>query len=71
MHLGPPIRPPAQPAPGEVIYRLYLFNGGKHITTSHEFFAVDDEEAIKASELQREGRKAELWQRGRVVKRWD
>lgn len=70
MHLGPPIRPPAEPKPGEVIYRLYFFNDSDHISTSHEFFASTDEEAIEASESQRKGRKAELWQRARVVKVW-
>ena len=71
MHLGPPIRPPAEPEPGELLYRLYFFNGGNHIHTSHEFFAARDEEAIRRSEAWREGRRMELWQRARIVKRWD
>ena len=70
MHLGPPIRPPAEPGPGEVIYRLYFFNGGDHFTSAHEFFAASDEEALEAAEQQRKGRKAELWQRTRLVKLW-
>jgi hypothetical protein len=70
MHLGPPIRPPAEPKPGYVFYRLYFFDGA-HITTSHEFFAANDDEAAKRAESWREGRKMELWQRGTFVKRWD
>ena len=70
MHLGPPIRPPAQPGPADVTYRLYFFNGGDHISSSHEFFAATDEEALVAAEEQRKGRKAELWQRARLVKVW-
>lgn len=70
MHLGPPIRPPPDPGPGDVIYRLYFFNGGDHITSSHEFFARSDEEAVEAAEQQRKRRRAELWQRARLVKVW-
>ena len=70
MHLGPPIRPPAEPGPGEVIYRLYFFNGGNNIHSSHEFFASSDGEAIQEAEEMRKGRKAELWQRARMVKAW-
>ena len=70
MHLGPPIRPPAEPKPDDLLYRLFFFDGSNHITTSHEFFAATDEEAIKQSEKMRKGRTMELWQRARVVKRW-
>ena len=70
MHLGPPIRPPAEPRPGEVLYRLYFFNGGDHITKAHEFFASTDEAAIAAAEQQRKRGRAELWQRARIVKVW-
>ena len=70
MHLGPPIRPPAEPKPGELLYRLYFFNGGEHITRAHEFFAASDEEAVGKAEGWREGRNMELWQRDRIVKRW-
>ena len=70
MHLGPPIRPPAEPKPGEVIYRLYFFNGGAHITTSHEFFASTDEEAVQVAESWREGRRMELWQKHRRIRQW-
>lgn len=70
MHLGPPIRPPTEPKPDELLYRLYFFNGGDHITSSHEFFACSDEEALEAAGHQRKDRKAELWQRARLVKVW-
>jgi hypothetical protein len=70
MHLGPPIRPPAQPKPGQMFYRLYFFNGGSHINASHEFFASSDEQAIEIAEKMRGGRTMELWQRDRVVKEW-
>jgi hypothetical protein len=71
MHLDPPIRPPAGRKPVEVLYRPYFFNGGTHITTSHEFFVTTDEQALKIAEGWRDGRKMELWQRARFVKRWD
>ena len=71
MHLGPPIRPPVGPKPGEIAYRLFILDGdGRRITGSHEFFAADDEGAIKIAEAWREGRKMELWERARVVKVW-
>lgn len=70
MHLGPPIHPPREPGPAEVLYRLYFFNGGNHITTSNEFFASTDTEAMEAAEQQLKGQKAELWQRTRLVKVW-
>ena len=70
MHIGPPMRPPPEPKPGELYYRLYFFNGGTHITTTHEFFAAGDEEAVKIAEGWHEGRKMELWQRTRVVSVW-
>jgi hypothetical protein len=47
-------------------YRLYLFKDG-HIVKAVDIPASDDSEAISLAEAQCEGR-AELWQRGRVVK---
>jgi hypothetical protein len=44
---------------------------GGHIQKSHEFEAKDDAAAMKVSEAWREGREIELWQRDRMVKRWD
>lgn len=38
---------------------------------SHEFFADNDDEAIKIAEGWREGRKIELWCRARIVRTWD
>lgn len=72
MHLGPPMRPPAGPKPGELSYRMFILDGGNRprITKSHEFFAADDEAAIKLAEAWREGREIELWQRARIVKVW-
>ena len=71
MHLGPPIRPPVGPKPGDVAYRIYLFDGdGRSIVKSHEFFASDDEQAIKIAEGWREARKIELWERARLIKTW-
>jgi len=64
------MRPPREPKPDELSYRLYFLNGGRHITSSHEFFAASDDEAIAISESWREGRNMELWERARVVKKW-
>ena len=71
MHLGPPLRPPAGRKPDDISFRLFFLNSGRSIVSSHEFFAATDEEAIKVAEAWREGRKMELWQRARIVKRWD
>lgn len=71
MHLGPPIRAPAAPKAGDVSYRMFILDGdGRRITSSHEFFAANDEQAIAIAEAWRDGRKIELWQRARVVKVW-
>ena len=72
MHLGPPIRRPSEPKPGELCYRLYFLGGrtGHTIERSHQCFAADDEQAIKMAEAWREGRKIELWERARIVKIW-
>ena len=72
MHMGPPIRTPVGRKPGEVAYRIFTLGGeSRRIVSSHEFFAADDESAIKIAEASRDGRKIELWQRARVVKIWD
>ena len=47
-------------------YRLYFFKDG-HIVKAVDIQASNDTEAVSLAEPQREGR-AELWQRGRVVK---
>jgi hypothetical protein len=62
MYLGPPIRPPAEPKPDELLCRLFFFDGGNPITTSHEFFAANDEEALK--EVRENAGKAEQWSYG-------
>jgi hypothetical protein len=69
LHNDPP-RIPHPRTKGGAQYRLYFFNGGNHIEKSHEFEAKDDAEAVRVSEGWREGRKMELWQGGRIVKRW-
>ena len=52
-------------------YRLFFFDGVRHIEKAHEFEAENDEAAIKISEGWREGRSMELWHRDRRVKLWD
>ena len=68
MHNDPPHIPRSI---GGIQYRLYFFNGATHIEKVHEFEANDDADGIRISEGWREGRRMELWQLGRVVKRWD
>jgi hypothetical protein len=72
LHIDPPFIPPswASETNGGKQYRLYFFDGAGHITTSHEFFADNDEAAIKVAEGWREGRGMELWSRDRKVKGW-
>ena len=70
MYNDPPFRPPTLPDEGEQ-YRLYFLDGHGHITKSHEFFAVNDEAAMKTAEAWRHGHRIELWQRARIVKRWE
>ena len=62
----PPSVPP-RPASGKVHYRLYFLGGTGHITKAHEFFASDDEAAIKTAKAWREGRGVELWCKDRKV----
>jgi len=52
-------------------YRLFFFDGARHIEKAHEFQAEDDEAAIGIAESWREGRRMELWHRDRRVKIWD
>ena len=52
-------------------YRLYLLDDVGHISKAHPFEADDDSKAIEIAEGWREGRRMELWQRDRRVKRWD
>jgi len=66
-----PPKVPRSDAKEGVQYRLFFFNAGGHIEKAHEFISRDDAEAIRISEAWREGRKMELWQRDRRVKRWD
>jgi hypothetical protein len=51
-------------------YRLFFFDGARHIEKAHEFEAENDEAAIKISEVWREGRRMELWHRDRRVMLW-
>lgn len=71
MRKEPPLKPPREPREGELTYRLFFFDGAGHISKSHEFLASDDKAALKVAEGWREGRKMELWQRDRRVKRWE
>jgi hypothetical protein len=65
------MRPPIGPKPGELAYRMFVLDGdARRIVLSHEFFAEDDEHAIRIAEAWREGRNIELWERARMVKRW-
>lgn len=52
-------------------YRLFFLDGARHIEKAHEYQAEDDREAIGIAEAWREGRRMELWNRDRRVKRWD
>ena len=52
-------------------YRLFFFDGARHIEKAHEFEAENDEAALKISEGWREGHHMELWHRDRRVKLWD
>jgi hypothetical protein len=70
VHDKPPKVPQSAPD-GWVQYRLYFFNGGSHIQKVHEFEAEDDAAAMKIAEGWRAGRRVELWQRDRFVKRWE
>jgi hypothetical protein len=51
-------------------YRLYFIDGWPH-QRLHELDAADDAAAISIAEAWREGRKMELWQLARCVKRWN
>jgi hypothetical protein len=62
----PPSIPP-QPASGKLHYRLYFIRGTGHVSKSHEFFARDDEAAIKTAKAWREGWDVELWCKDRKV----
>ncbi len=71
MKSDPPFVPPRRRTQDGKQYRLYFLDGLGHITQSHEFFAKDDAAAVNIAERWREGRWIELWQRARIVKRWD
>jgi hypothetical protein len=67
----PPIIPRRVRAEGGTEYRLYFLDGLGHIQKSHEFEVKNDGVAIKICDAWREGHgRMELWQRGRIVKRW-
>ena len=71
MIFKPPIGPTDRRVQGGIEYRLYFLDGTGHIHASHEFEAEDDDDAIKIAQAWREGRRMELWQRFRMVKRWE
>lgn len=66
----PPSIPP-RPASGKLHYRLYFLGGTGHISRSHEFFAKDDEAAIKTAKAWRDGSAVELWCKDRKVWSWN
>ena len=53
-------------------YRLYYFDRfSGHIDHFREFEAADDDSALALAERWRDGRSMELWNRERLLKRWD
>ena len=54
-----------------VDYRLYLLDPSGHIRHAIEFCCADDEAAMAEAERQAPGGLKELWQRARMVRRWD
>jgi len=72
LHIDPPFVPPSGSSgtTGKQQYRLYFLDGVGHITTSHEFFAYDDEAATTIADGWREGRAMELWSHDRKVRAW-
>ena len=62
----PPSTPP-RPASGKLHYRLYFMRGTGHISKVHEFFARDDEAAIRTARAWQEGWEVELWCKDRKV----
>lgn len=53
-------------------YRAYFFDGlEQRISHVHEFEATDDKTAIDIAAAWQEGRSMELWDRDRLVKKWD
>jgi len=52
-------------------YRLFFFDRAGHIEKAHEFEGADDEAAVRIAQGWREGRRMELWQRDRRVRRWE
>ena len=48
-------------------YRLFCIDGTGRFTMSHEFEALDDEEALGKARAMKLSVKCELWQRGRMV----
>ena len=71
MIFQPPSHRPHVSRKAGVEYRLYLMDGAGHIQKAHEFEAESDADAIRIASAWREGRTMELWQRSRMVKRWD
>lgn len=52
-------------------YRLYCFDGASRITAVHEVQSRGDAEAILVAGHIKEGLKSELWERDRLVRRFD
>lgn len=52
-------------------YRLYFVTSGGHIWRAVELDTSDDEAAIQAAEAQRDGSAMELWERDRIVRRFE
>ena len=73
MHIDPPSIPPdfSTYNAAREQYRLYCLDRDSHIKKSFEFHARDDAEAIRVANAWRDGGKAELWCRGRIVHHWE
>lgn len=52
-------------------YRLYLLDPAGHIRQAIEFTAASDEAAMVQAESLAPHDTKELWQRARMVRRWD
>jgi hypothetical protein len=52
-------------------YRLYCFDGVNKILSVQEVEAANDEQAERQAALMRNGVKSELWDRDRLVGRFD
>jgi hypothetical protein len=52
-------------------YRLYCFDGVSKITGVHEIVAETDDEALQEARAIKSGVKCELWERDRLIARFE